>query len=476
MPKLLLTIILLVTSNYIFSQNWSIVRLNTNYFFDLDSSQNIQGVLEEFSGFKVDSTYIIGGDTFYIHSKKLSPNPSGFIPCDTLVESSFGVMTIKNSNSTKVININNDTFYFPKLNSHANNWKLIEFPNGQFISAQVFNSDTITFKNNLDSIIRVRLTKRDSSNAMIGSIDDTISILKSTGWFQTLNWTYYLDTSKALHYTRSSFELMRKSEIYDFDVNDEFHISINENNGPIDYLNIKILSKNIQGDSVTYTREIDRESNIYDGSIWPPIRTSYNHYTDTVTYSNINQLIGGLPQAFSSDSTYTHSLHNMTSNQTNRYGYTLSKPDYHYQFENKYCYSSSSTERTFMKGCGSVDYKSDNVNGSPNFTLEQLIYYKKGSQTWGNPHIITNIPINRNSKSQFKVYPNPAKNKIQIELINPTEYARIFDLNGRLLKYIQFPQSPNLSIDISDIDIGLYIIELKLSNGKTLNKKLIINR
>lgn len=466
--KLLLALLILPYLNS-FSQNWEIIQPTKNYFFTLDSNQSNQVALDDFAGFKVDSSYSSTGDSIYLLSKKLRPINT-LNACDTLVETYFGTQFIKKPNSTTLLNLNNDSIYFPKIHSQLNDWILYRYSNGEYIKAHIFHADTIRFKQNIDSLIWIRLTKHDTSHARIGTMDDTISLLKNNGWYKTLNWTHYPDSLKTFSYNRSEFELMTKGEVYNFNIGDEFHLTINEYNDPPDFMNIKILQKNISGDSVTYVRDIKDETNIYDGSIWPPIRTSYSHYTDTITYTDINQMVGGLPEAFGPNNRFVLTKNVFTSNGSDRFGYTLEE-GYNF-FANQYCAASAITERTFIKGCGSLDYTYSN---SSNLNIhEQLMYYKKGTHRWGTPHIITGLASNKQAADALKIFPNPAQRQIQIESPKPLKSLRLHEMNGRLIKSVSLQQKN--ALDISDLRVGFYFIEIKQADGKIFKDKLIINR
>lgn len=73
---------------------------------------------------------------------------------------------------------------------------------------------------------------------------------------------------------------------------------------------------------------------------------------------------------------------------------------------------------------------------------------------------------NVHKKSDWKIYPNPGQGYIQsTNLSNATEYKlRVLDLQGRVLKQ---QQSTN-TIDISDLEKGIYLIQLLNSNNEIL--------
>lgn len=71
----------------------------------------------------------------------------------------------------------------------------------------------------------------------------------------------------------------------------------------------------------------------------------------------------------------------------------------------------------------------------------------------------------------FTIYPNPASNQIQILSIANIIELKIFTLEGKLVKNIK---NPSNSIDVSEMNPGLYLIEVATENSKK-TKKLILN-
>lgn len=89
------------------------------------------------------------------------------------------------------------------------------------------------------------------------------------------------------------------------------------------------------------------------------------------------------------------------------------------------------------------------------------------------------IQHNENTNSEFKIFPNPANNTVNIEISNNEKenfYIEIINITGKIIKTENI-QSNNktISIDISDIPAGIYICKLLGSNKTSLQKKLIIN-
>jgi len=79
-------------------------------------------------------------------------------------------------------------------------------------------------------------------------------------------------------------------------------------------------------------------------------------------------------------------------------------------------------------------------------------------------------------KSGFKLYPNPAKDEVQVEIETPDQLRQIEirDLTGRLLQNKQAITSRSkYRLSIADLPKGIYLVSLRLENGSMHTKKLM---
>ena len=77
----------------------------------------------------------------------------------------------------------------------------------------------------------------------------------------------------------------------------------------------------------------------------------------------------------------------------------------------------------------------------------------------------------------FSVFPVPADKFLHIHLTGVTgRQAQVFDLNSRLVKGISLnPNTEMNRIEVGDLKSGVYQLRVDLSNGRLLNRKIIIN-
>ncbi len=88
-----------------------------------------------------------------------------------------------------------------------------------------------------------------------------------------------------------------------------------------------------------------------------------------------------------------------------------------------------------------------------------------------------NVPEQKNNQ-EINIYPNPAQNIVNIEIISQkTKYfnIEIYTIQGKLIFMKQYKTSP-LSIDISDLSNGIYMLKIKDENGNVIkNDKIVKN-
>ena len=79
------------------------------------------------------------------------------------------------------------------------------------------------------------------------------------------------------------------------------------------------------------------------------------------------------------------------------------------------------------------------------------------------------------SENPFLCYPNPAKDIVHIELSENSDCQsiEIYSLDGRLVKTCHGASLQNNAIDISNINSGVYIMKIRMANGKEFTERII---
>lgn len=112
----------------------------------------------------------------------------------------------------------------------------------------------------------------------------------------------------------------------------------------------------------------------------------------------------------------------------------------------------------------------DKVNGSGS------IYYRLSQTDFdGTTQVlkISSVEI-ENVNSQVSLYPNPVESVLFIEL-DETAYAtvQLYAINGAMVKEQSLYQNLN-SIDVSDMESGIYIVKINSNNEMIQSKKLFV--
>ncbi|MBC7488551.1 MAG: T9SS type A sorting domain-containing protein, partial [Cytophagaceae bacterium] len=171
--------------------------------------------------------------------------------------------------------------------------------------------------------------------------------------------------------------------------------------------------------------------------------------------------------------------------QSNEYNKRLIlSPSYYYPYYNgSACWLSIIPEfgtpsYSYGKGLGLVQYDAHPYDPYGSGIYQEyirLVYYKKGSETWGNPLTLsTYSKLNNNAASLF---PNPLKQGEQLYLatdhFTPVQTIVYNGTGNKVLELIN-NHIPTESIDVSMLQAGLYIVQLiNEKNEYTMSKLLI---
>lgn len=246
-----------------------------------------------------------------------------------------------------------------------------------------------------------------------------------------------------------SQDISTVGEIYNYEINDIFHHEFHGGNGSEGetwITNIEIINKYYSQDSTTlfYVRDVDRKVI----SSWNPNWT-YSYFIDTVSYVNLDSLIesGDIDTVYSDSDYYNGRLINVNT-YNDEYTYNYSK---------------------YVNGCGSAEWYSYNSSGGE--SEANLVYYKKGSEEWGQP-LIVGFNNFESEDREILIFPNPAKTSIQIEAdFESISVVSVYSVHGKFIDIFELDQKTTI-LDISKLNPSIYILEFKLEN-QNIYKRLI---
>ncbi len=124
---------------------------------------------------------------------------------------------------------------------------------------------------------------------------------------------------------------------------------------------------------------------------------------------------------------------------------------------------------------------SHNISGlepGNNYQYRLRAYSSDGQSGFSNIIEVTTTQdethINNLSKKDILVYPNPAKNYINIIGLTNNSSFEIFSITGAKIKYVE-DQSEITTIDVSSLENGVYILKISSDNG-VINRRIFINK
>jgi hypothetical protein len=246
-----------------------------------------------------------------------------------------------------------------------------------------------------------------------------------------------------------SQNISTRAEIYDYEIGDIFHYNYTGTLGGSwhDYSikNIEILDKFYTQDTLpNYIRDIKIKSSSSDNPEWV-----FEHFIDTMHIS------------FPSSPIWS----NIDSTGVNQELYNGRLINYYTEITHDII-----KNKRFVVGCGNV-LDEWNEWGWYSGQITELVYYKKGDEEWGTPNPVS-VDEFKADKRNLILYPNPAKSTLKIST-NDFEniFVEIFDISGNLVMNKEIITVAK-TIDISQLNAGLYLIKIK-TGGSIVFRKLI---
>lgn len=258
---------------------------------------------------------------------------------------------------------------------------------------------------------------------------------------------------------------------YNFDVNDEFlyshYYGSHTNNGgwssSTDYEHIKIIGKEFINDTVKYAANVYYVDYDQNGAI----------INDTFI-SNIvfNYPINGYVEIVFPES-YQNSDGINTIYKDNICGYN--QLWWNYLTNDIY---PSDVYYKYGEGLGLVEYRN---NTSAQYSIaDRLVYFKKNGIECGEFYPLSNENIQFEEKVQlYPTYTNDVINLYLLSNISANYSLKVIDTFGRLIKNLGIIQlgenTNNATLDVSDLPMGIYFLQLQSNSGSLITKKFYKN-
>lgn len=264
-------------------------------------------------------------------------------------------------------------------------------------------------------------------------------------------------------HTANSQDISAISEIYNYDIGDEFQyrestINMVHLEGYITYSNIEILDKyySLNQDTLYYSRSCyDTTYYVYDDiSTW-----CFLNYIDTISISNLDSLIrfGDIDTVYTDPSLYNGRKIN---------SWSPSK---------KIIQFDSTLNEKYIEGCGGPCLLQawNSQYGDPIVHKIELIYYLKGGEQWGDPFFVNTANLILEDDS-YSIFPNPVNSFINFQFPGQNKpssaIAAIYNISGKVIK--RFKLNHTNRLDLSDLKPGVYILVVT-TNDRIIREKII---
>lgn len=203
-----------------------------------------------------------------------------------------------------------------------------------------------------------------------------------------------------------------------------------------------------------YEYKYDANNNIiemiymyYDSDAWK------NQTKSEYEYDNSNRLISEADSYWDTDEWIAEFKHEYTYNDNYSLTDLIIPDEYWYGYFTEYWYGHYQgmvTDYNYY-----YDYDSDNEEWEKEGTA--LFYYSQQGVSLSNISQAENM----------RIYPNPAKDVLNIQSSGQVEQISFYDLSGREIKVICNSQS---SVSINDLANGMYIVKIKTETSESMYK------
>jgi hypothetical protein len=492
MKKLIFPLLLLCASTVV-AQNYQNVCTPGITFYKNNNNT--------FLSFRRDSVIPVGSnDTIFISYRAIRgiQNTSCL---DTTGGSVLGRKIFKaQSGWFYLFNKSNDTL---KINSQATlnqSWRFCPLPGNGYIEAKVTSIITDSVLGTTDAVKVIAFQAKDAGNNNLAHIlnQKFIKLSQHYGLSRMLDvfsipydTTFYILAGKS--FPAMGIQNLTSQEIYNYNIGDEFHFSGWASSAGWSKI-IKVLARTDYGnDSVKYTMERCQKTSSANYPYYSTI-----HDTITATYNFLensgNTWLSKLPGEFLRISgSWADNYWLSTNSFPNRRlkGVTWGGFLYTWEFyggdtcwNNVNGYNGPISTENFTEGLGKT--RSYWYQTEPPATWqmdENMVYYKKGSETWGTPlatdcFVLVSNEDKATSMEPFaEVSPNPVETDARIFLnsFNPDDnfLYSLYNYSGMKVSEGTISLNPFI-FNRKGLSSGLYILSISDRDGNIKGRTKII--
>jgi hypothetical protein len=446
----------------------------------------------EFMAFRRDSIVVNTNNDTTFFSYRAIRDTSAYNCADTTNGSVLGLKIVKtHSGWFYFFNRIGDTIKINTLASFTDSWKFCILSANGYIEAKVTSLENDSVLGIIDPVKVITFQAKDSAGNAVSHVLNGRSIRLSQHYgLATMLDVYYIpgDTNILVldgkTIPKMGVQDLTWQEIYNYNVGNIFHyyLSAAGNQSTI----YKVLSKTANGnDSVTYVME---HCSKFLGSTYFTVHDTLV-FTYPLTPDPDFNWLPRLPREFIRQNQYAE-LYTFSLNAVQNL--RVKSVSSGYVFSKNSCwiklgpgeYNVIAVEERYSEGLGRTRfYYYENDNGQIQQANEDMVYYKKGSETWGTPlatdcfSLVGVEPVQLMHGLNVRITPNPVRTQAEIQLQNPTEnesyYFSIRDIYGRVIIQRNFDSNPYILFR-DGIPAGMYFLSVQDQSGTAVWKSKIL--
>jgi len=497
MKKFLLCSVLIFVILHCSSQNWQTVISNRQAFFRFNDSiyTNYHRAI------RIDSVAVAGSDSLFFTYKVVDDNPIRPITGCYLVNDTGWAgykVIIKLNGDNLFITTKGDSVVLKTLANLNDTWRLNELGNNEYIQGTISLNTTETILGVMDSIKYIKLQAYNGTTQISHPINNLyFKISKDYGLVQSfriadfpLQTTIY--TIDGISNPLLGIQNLTADEVYNFNVGDTFQYIYDDRwevySFDLEYSQDVILSKNVSltGDTLDYFTDRMVHHRRFDGL--SHIDTTYFIH-DTIT----NQIILSSNYFFSTfckdidkfpHELYTNSTgfsEELQDTSLNGRRYKIFPTYLEYDSPDSSCIGDFYIGRcifddfAFADGIGMV-YDIDHSEWGY-CRNHQLVYYRKGGETWGAPLDWPKIlGIGELSKSYLgiTISPNPLTSFSTLQLNTQLTSAEVVIYNMLGKEMLRKTLTGNsMEIEKGTLGSGVYFVRVRNEERQWVEKMIV---
>ena len=455
MKKFLLIFVIIYSTNITFAQNWQIINPGISTYY-IDTANYI-------SNLNISDTIISSDTTYYLNYKNYRGLTSFSFIESSFIGDSIGVLT----DGLNFIKSNGHIFYINTMATINDHWEFYHYPNENFLDAKIISLDTLTILTQLDSVKFIQIRLKDSFGNNVDSVIHTIELSKNFGLIKFPD-IYYLPNGfidieiVGRDNPKIGITNINSFDIYNFEIGNEFHFY-----NQYEFTQGHNLSKYIM---TVYSKEVFNDSIIYHYLKCGQSESNgvYQYWNNDTVKSKItlssSEMINSI---LVMNPVYQSYL--IRFKKENRFHGRLTKTYNHTTA------SFGAMTYEYTNGLGNIKYKGVYpMAGNSSSNYIDLIYYKKGSETWGIPYncdslTYGSIKDTMLEEAKLSIFPNPAGNIINI-ISNKSCEIIIQNTLGLIIFRKEIQAKAEENIEISNWANGLYIMRAYGNDFKAVKK------